>query len=177
MGEIRALKVCDIHENRLTVRKSWSRKTKLKSTKNSETREIPILPWLYDEIMAYIRQMELLKLDSLLFPGKIPGQPYDNAKIRKDFYKMLAKIGIDDEIRKGRGLVFHGFRHLMAKNLSEKGTNKAIGMKILGHKTSRIFDHYASHVDKESFDQMAEAIEKVSQFNSPKEPISFRGVV
>jgi len=175
MGEIRALKVCDIHENRISIEHSWRRK--LKSTKNMESRDVPILPWLYNEIMSYIRQMEFLKLDSLLFPGKIPGQPYDNAKIRKDFYKMLNEIGIDDEIRKKRGLVFHGFRHLMAKNLSEKGTNKAIGMKILGHKTSRIFDHYASHVDKETFNQMAEAIEKVSQYKMPKEPIPFRGVV
>jgi len=177
MGEVRALKVCDIHENRISVERSLDRKNIFKSTKNGESRDIPILPELYNEIMDYIRKMELFNLDSLLFPGKKQGQPYDNAKIRKDFYKMLAKIGIDEEIRKERSIVYHSFRHLLAKNLAEKGTNKTIGMKILGHKTSRLFDHYASHVDKETFNQMAKAIEKVTIFETPKEPIPFRGVV
>jgi hypothetical protein len=65
----------------------------------------------------------------------------------------------------------------LAKNLAEKGTNKAIGMKILGHKTSRIFDHYASHVDKETFRQMTGALEDVLKPEAPKAPIPFKGVV
>jgi len=51
-------------------------------------------------------------------------------------------------------------------------------MKILGHKTSRIFDHYASHVDKETFDQMTSALETVlQQPMASKVIIPFRGVV
>ena len=113
--------------------------------------------------------MKLFSLNSLLLPGKNHEVPYDSVKIRKDFQKMLEKIGIDDAIRRKRGIVFHSFRHLLAKNLVEKGANKAIGMKILGHKTSRIFDHYASHVDKETFNQMAKALENVLQPDRPKE--------
>jgi integrase len=177
MGEIRALKVCDIHENKITVNHSWSRKNNLKCTKNRETREIPILPWLHNEIMSYIRKKNFFKLDSLLLPGKKPEIPLDSVQIREDFYKMLEKIGIDDKSRRERGIVFHSFRHLLAKNIVEKGANKAIGMKILGHKTSRIFDHYASHVDKETFDQMAKVIEIVGQNEMPKEPIPFKGAV
>jgi len=176
LGEIRALRVCDIHENRISVTQSWSGKNRLKCTKNRESREIPILPCLYDEIMAYIRQMVFLKLDCLLLPGKNPEIPYDSVQIRKDFQKMLEKIGIDDKNRRERGIVLHSFRHLLAKNLVEKGANKAIGMKILGHKTSQIFDHYASHIDKETFKQMTEALEMIHQPDVPKKPISFRGV-
>jgi integrase len=176
LGEIRALRVCDIHENKISVTRSWSRKNRLKCTKNKESRDIPILPCLHSEIMAYIRQMGLFKLDCLLLPGKNPEIPYDSVQIRKDFQKMLEKIGIDDNTRKERGIVLHSFRHLLAKNLVEKGANKAIGMKILGHKTSRIFDQYASHVDKETFRQMTEALEMVMKPDAPKEPIPFRGV-
>jgi integrase len=177
MGEIRALRVCDIHEKRRSVKHSWGSKSRLKCTKDQEIREIPILPSLYDEIKAFIHQMELNKLDSLLFPGNKPGIPYNNRQIGKDFNKMLEKIGIFDEERKERNIVFHSWRHLLAKNLAEKGTNKAIGMKILGHKTSRIFDHYASHVDKETFNQMEEAIRKASHHELPKETIPFKRVV
>jgi integrase len=86
---------------------------------------------------------------------------------------MLAKIGISDKIRKKRNIVLHSFRHLLAKNIIEGGINKAIGMKMLGHKTGRIFDLYADHTDKETFYQMAEAIKKISINEVPKEPIPF----
>jgi len=177
MGEIRALRVCDIHEDKITVEHSWSRKNRLKCTKNKEIREIPIMPWLHNEIMSYIRQMKLFKLDSLLLPGKNPEIPLDSVQIREDYYKMLDKIGIDDKTRRERRIVFHSWRHLLAKNIVEKGANKVIGMKILGHKTSRIFDHYASHVDKETFNQMTKVIEMVTQKEMPKEPIPFKVVV
>jgi len=176
LGEIRALRVSNIHENRISVTHSWSRKNRLKCTKNKESRDIPILPCLYNEIMAYIKQMELFRLDSLLLPGKNPEIPYDSVQIRKDFQKMLEKIDIDDKTRKERGIVLHSFRHLLAKNLVEKGANKSIGMRILGHKTSAVFDRYASHVDKETFNQMTKAIEMVHQPEIKKEPLPFRVV-
>ena len=177
MGEIRALRVCDVHEKYLNVEHSWGKQSMMKCTKNQEKGKIPILPSLYNEIMAYIKETELFKLDGLLFPGKNPEIPYNNRQIGKDFNSMLERIGIDDTTRKERSLVFHSFRHLLAKNLAENGTSRAIGMKILRHKTSRMFDHYASHVDNETFEQMAEAMRKASQSESPKEPLPFKGVV
>jgi len=177
MGEVRALRVCDIHEKYIYVEHSWGKKSKMKSTKNQERGKIPILPTLYEEIKLYIRQMGFASLDSLLFPGKKPEIPYNNRQIGKDFNKMLEKIGIDDATRKERNIVFHSWRHLLAKNLAEKGTNRAIGMKILRHKTGRMFDHYASHVDNETFDQMAKAIENINQPDTHKKTIPFRVVV
>jgi len=177
LGEIRALRVCDIHENKIKVNHSWSKKNRLKCTKNKEMREIPIIPYLHNEIMAYIKQMQLFKLDSLLLPGKNPEKPLDSVQIREDYYKVLNEIGIDEKTRKERGIVFHSWRHLLAKNIVEKGGNKAIGMKILGHKTSRIFDHYASITDKKTFDHMIKVIEMVTQDETPKEPIPFKVVV
>jgi len=177
ISEARSLKVSDIHPDRISVKKSWARLSKMKSTKNKETRDIPILPAVYEEIFAYIKQMGLTNLDSFLVPGKKPEIPLDSHQIRDDFYKALAnEIGIDEKTRKERNVTMHSFRHLLAKNLVEKGANKAIGMKILGQKTSRIFDHYADHVDKETFKEMARAIEIVSKKDTPKEPIPFRGV-
>ena len=176
IGEVRALRVCDIHPDRISVRHSWARLSKSKSTKNKEIRDIPILPEVYEEIFAYIKQMNFIKLDSLLIPGKNPEIPLDSHQIRDDFYNVLDKLGIDEKTRKERNIVFHSFRHLLAKNLVEKGANKAIGMKILGQKTSQIFDHYSDHVDKETFRQMAKAIEIVSKKETPKEPILFKGV-
>jgi len=177
MGEVRALRVCDIHSDRISVKHSWGKISKRKSTKNQENRDVPILPLLYEEIMAYIKQAGLFSLDSLLLPAKNPEIPYNDRSIGREFNKMLENIGIDDKIRKQRGIVYHSWRHLLAKNLVEKGTNKAIGMKILGQKTGWIFDLYADHVDKETFRQMAKAIEVLHQNEVLKEPIPFYGAL
>jgi len=177
MGEVRALRVCDIHPDRINVRHSWGRLSKRKSTKNQEIRDVPILPVLYEEIMAYIKGSGLYKLDSLLFPAsRNPEKPYEDGRIRKEFNKMLERIGIDEKTRKDRNIVYHSWRHLLAKTLVEKGANKAIGMKILGQKTGCIFDLYADHVDKETFRQMTKAIEGARQNDAAKEPIPFRTV-
>jgi integrase len=178
MGEVRALRVCDIHPDRISVRHSWGKVSKRKSTKNQEIRDVPILPILHEEIMAYIKQTGLFNLDSLLLPAnKNPEIPFDDRIIGREFNKMLEKIGIDDRTRKERGIVYHSWRHLLAKNLVEKGANKAIGMKILGQKTSRIFDMYSDHVDKETFRQMTKAIEVIHHDEALMEPIPFYGHV
>ncbi|MDR0313054.1 MAG: site-specific integrase [Treponema sp.] len=177
MGEVRALRVYDIHEDRISVCHSWGKKSRMKSTKNQEIREVPIIQAFYEEIMAYIKESGFYKLDCLLLPGKNPEIPYNNRQIGKDFNKMLEEIGIDEKERKERGIVYHSWRHLLAKNLVQKGVPKAIGMKILGQKTGRVFDKYADHVDKETFRQMTNAIETVSNIEALKEPIPFHRVV
>jgi integrase len=101
-------------------------------------------------------QKELFALNSLLFPGANGNAPFVERQILKDFYSMLRQIGISDE---ERNIVFHSWRHYCAKNLAQV-TNRAIGMAILGHKTSEMFDHYAAHVDKETFAKMGEAIQQ-----------------
>jgi integrase len=179
LGEIRALRVCDIHENKISVFQSYSKKNRFKCTKTREKREIPIIPWLYNEIMAYIKEMKLYKLDSLLLPGKNPERPLDSVQIRKDFYAVLSMIGINEKTRKERGISFHSTRHCLAHSLLLKGTKRNIAKMILGIKTDKIFDRYSvDHiVDKETFDQMAKAIEKVNQKSTPREPILFKAVI
>jgi integrase len=190
MGEIRALRICDIHEDRISVKHSWSKVDGgLKCTKNRETREIPILPELYQELLAYIKELgglfrkethtgdpgEAPRLDSLLFPSLNDDSPYDNKQIERDYFVMLKKIGIDDKMRKKRNIVFHSWRHYCAKNLAQV-TNRTIGMAILGQKTSSMFDHYANHVDKETFDKMTKAVEQGLKpgIGEKKEPIPFK---
>ncbi len=160
-GEIRALRLCDVQKDRIVVEHNWSEADGgLKSTKNGERREVPILPTLHEELTAYIKTYhQLFTLNSLLFPGANGNAPFVERQILKDFYSMLRQIGISDEERKERNIVFHSWRHYCAKNLAQV-TNRAIGMAILGHKTSEMFDHYAAHVDKETFAKMGEAIQQ-----------------
>jgi integrase len=159
MGEIRALQIRDIVLNKIYVRHAWSRADGgLKCPKNGEEREIPLLPVLKDAIEAYLENKPFMSNpDALLFPSEVPGVPYDEKQVVEDFYRVLSSIGIGDNERKTRNIVFHSWRHYCAKNLAAV-TTKSIGMKILGHKTSVMFDHYSDHVDKETFKAMEEAM-------------------
>jgi integrase len=175
ISEIRGLRVFNIHEDRINVDCSWSRRNGgFAPTKNREKRTIPILPELYAEISGFMKEYCIdNRLDNLIFSGDSQDKPYANEQIEKDFKKALRSIGITEEERKERGIVFHSWRHYCAKNLAEV-TNRAIGMAILGHKTSRMFDHYASHVDKETFVKMSEAIAEGNKaVGRGKEPIRF----
>jgi len=179
IGEIRSLRVRNIHEGKISVLQNFSKKNRFKCTKNKQIKEIPIIPWLHNEIMAYIKDRKLYNLDSLLFPGKNPEIPLDSHQIRDDFYKMLSKIGINEEIRKERNICFHSMRHYVARKLVNKGVKRNIAKLILGIKTDKIFEHYSEDhiVDKETYDQMTTAIKTVNQKDTPKEPILFKAVV
>jgi integrase len=176
LGEIRGLKIVHIHETKISVVQSWSGK-KIKSTKNGDPRDIPITENVYLELQKYIKAMGFDSLDALLVPGNKPGIPLDGHKIRDDLYAMFNEIGIDEAKRKERnGICLHSFRHLLVKNLIEKGVNKAIGMKITGHRNSAVFDWYSQHFDQEMFQKMSEAIERVEQKEEVKEPIPFKKI-
>jgi len=179
MGEIRALRVCDILEDRINVQHSWSENDGgLKCTKNRANRTIPILPELYSKLHDYMKQNGLYSsLDNLVFPGDIKEKPYCHKQVREDLYEMLEKIGILKTERKKNNIVFHSWRHYGAKHLAEV-TNRNIGMAILGHKTPRLFDLYSNHTDKETFESMKKAIkEGLKQENKEEEQIINFGTV
>jgi integrase len=118
------------------------------------------LPELSAELQQFIKETgALFRLDNFIFPDVSPEAPISHEQIAKDFKKALEQIGIDETKRKERHIVFHSWRHYCAKNLAQVA-NRNIGMTILGHKTSIMFDHYADHVDKETFAKMTEAIEQ-----------------
>ena len=159
MGEIRALRVGDIGPDRIYVRQAWSQADGgLKSTKSGEIREIPLLSQLRKEIDLYLETVLLQFTDSsFLFPGLREDRPFDQRQIVKDFYSALASIGITEKDRKRRNIVFHSWRHYAAKHLSNV-SQKAIGMKILGHRTGAIFDKYSNHWNKSDIELMRSAL-------------------
>ncbi|QQO08650.1 tyrosine-type recombinase/integrase [Breznakiella homolactica] len=171
LGEVRSLRICDIHEDKINVEHSWSKiDGGLKSTKNRERRQVPILPELYNELLAYIKKHHRSSsINCLMFSGEKAETPYDEKQIKKDFYAVLYAAGISEAERKERNIVFHSWRHYCAKNLAQV-TNRTIGMAILGHKTSIMFDHYASHIDKETFNKMAQAIKEGLKPGGGQEP-------
>ncbi len=169
MGEIRALRICDIGIDRIFVRHVWSLDDGgLKETKSGERREIPLLPSIKRAIGDYLDAVLIqYRRESFLMPGLRADRPFDQRQIVKDLFTALKAIGIDEKTRKERNIVFHSWRHYAAKHLSALAP-KAIGMKILGHKTSAVFDKYADHTSKEDLAKMREALSGLSSVGAPR---------
>ncbi len=181
MGEIRALRVSDICPDRIYIRHAWSQADGgLKSTKSGESREIPLLPQLRKEIDFYLATVLVqFSDDKFLFPGLCKDHPFDQRQIVKDFYSALGSIGITEKERKRRNVVFHSWRHYAAKHLANVA-QKAIGMKILGHRTESIFNKYSSHSGLEDLENMKSALsilQTVSSFDTEKKRVTSNNIV
>lgn len=75
---------------------------------------------------------------------KVAGQPMWPSSFEDDFYIAMQKIGISEEQRKERNIVFHSLRHYCATQIAQRASLE-IAMKILGHRTEEMTRLYSEH--------------------------------
>ena len=146
-GEISGLQMCDIdaEADLLYIRHSWNDTDKLKDTKNGDDRTIPIEHGIALDLMKQGKRNPNCSDTSFVFwSPKVPDQPLWPSSFEDDFYIAMQKIGISDEQRKERNIVFHSLRHYCATQIAQR-TTLEIAMKILGHKTEEMTRLYAEH--------------------------------
>ncbi len=159
LSEVQALRAQDIQAGRLLVRNSWSWADKMTCLKNKESREVRILPEVRDALTDLLEgNPHKAGEDDFVFFGLKPDQPLDT-KVLTDGYRMaLEAIGIDQDQRKARNLVYHGLRHNFVVALSDR-VSESSAMKSTGHKSSAMFKHYAAHSTEESLAAVGEAVD------------------
>ena len=146
-GEISGLQVCDIDANAdlLYIRHSWNDTDKLKDTKNGDDRIIPIEHGVALELLMNARRNPDYSDTSFVFwSPKVTGQPMWPSSFEDDFYLAMQKIGISEEQRKERNIVFHSLRHYCATQIAQRASLE-IAMKILGHRTEEMTRLYSEH--------------------------------
>ena len=146
-GEISGLQVCDIDANAdlLYIRHSWNDTDKLKDTKNGDDRIIPIEHGVALELLMNARRNPDYSDTSFVFwSPKVAGQPMWPSSFEYDFYIAMQKIGISEEQRKERNIVFHSLRHYCATQIAQRASLE-IAMKILGHRTEEMTRLYSEH--------------------------------
>ncbi len=146
-GEISGLQVCDVDINAdlLYIRHSWNDVDKLKDTKNGDDRTIPIEHGVAVELLNNARRNPDYSDTSFIFwSPKVNGQPIWPSSFEDDFYMAMRKIGISEEQRKERNIVFHSLRHYCATQIAQRASLD-IAMKILGHRTEEMTRLYSEH--------------------------------
>lgn len=145
----------------ILIKSSMSERDGIKSTKNGESRYVTVSADLGNEMLEYASNNPLNKNDGYVFFSKEkPEKPLLKKKIREDaFYWGLYSIGIDEEERKSRNIVFHSERHFTAVKLSQHGDKRQIKLST-GHKSDTVFNVYAGHQTEEDIVALDKAREK-----------------
>lgn len=146
-GEISGLQVCDVDvtADLLYIRHSWNDVDKLKDTKNGDDRTIPIEHGVALQLLANARRNPNCSDTSFVFwSPKVSSQPMWPSSFEDDFYLAMRKIGISEEQRKERNIVFHSLRHFCATQIAQRASLE-IAMKILGHRTEEMTRLYSEH--------------------------------
>ena len=155
-GEISGLRVCDLdfEEDIIHIRHSFSETDGLKTTKNKDTRDLPVDHLTMLQLMNHARTNPLYgDMSYIFYQPKEPSKAYYPGYYNDIFYIALDKIGIHEEERKDRNIVFHSLRHFCATMLSQRADMKTV-QSILGHRTEKMSEHYADHESQEKFNNM-----------------------
>lgn len=150
-GEIRGLRLCDLGEDCLYVRHSWSDKEGLKCPKNGEER---VVQFPYPQLIESMKRLywtnpfavESNSIDEYIFYGLKPRKPIDTDIFIDGLRKALRSVGISEEACKS--YTFHAWRHFYATFMADKLSAKLVQSQT-GHKTKAMLEHYANHMTGE----------------------------
>jgi integrase len=138
LGEIRALRGCDIRDGYIHIEHSVDLHGALKSTKTGDSRDIPLPPRLMEALLKMKSQIDT---EDRLF--SVAGVPMSSASIRDGLYRALKAKGISTEERKERNITFHSWRHFLNSQLLSHGITGEKTRKITGHATESMTEYYA----------------------------------
>jgi len=168
-GEVRALQVRDIGQDRLFVRHSWNDIDGLKSPKNGEQRVVPIFPAIRDELLALARTTPHgFDDESFVFPSTLQNRPCELIVFLRGLREALTMLSIGEsadatkikraaDAWKSRGVVFHSWRHFYAARLADKIDIRRVQLAT-GHKSAVMAEHYAEHALDADFQAVSEAV-------------------
>ena len=153
LGEIRALRFCDVTKEFIKVRRAYNDIDKIKSTKTGTVRFVPCPEEFYNYFEKQRIKMNA-KYTDFIFCCKSDGTvPVDENYFTRNFYKVMKELGIErvrynPENDKIETVCFHSLRHQTATRWVSCGEDVRIVAKALGHSTAMLQQRYANHFDE-----------------------------
>jgi integrase len=162
LGEILALNAGDLDEDFeglpvVWIRKSWSFiEGRVKGTKTGNIRVVPISATLRDDLLRLAADNP--HGNEFIFWGPDESKPLSAKVIERAFCNQLHKIGIDENVRKEKGICFHSTRHAFNSALRGKIPDEILRLAT-GHTDPHMTDLY-DHLTDERLKEIREAQEK-----------------
>ncbi len=142
MGEIMALQRKKVFDGYVEVSASWEREYGLKGTKTGKNRMIPLIPKVQEVLESVMELSPFKEPDDLIFFGRKRKVPLSQKTIETKFYKALNCIGITEEIRSKRNIVFHSWRHLFNSVLINAHVPELKVQELTGHSSQQMTKNY-----------------------------------
>ena len=149
LGEILALRRSSVHqaEGYVDVEVSWDRVTKsVKSTKTRKARFVPVPTSVQSLLLETMDASPYREPEDLIFAGRKRSQPLDRKMVERVLFKMLERLGIDEDKRATRNISFHSSRHFYNSLLINRGIPDLKVKALTGHSTDAMTAHYY-HID------------------------------
>jgi site-specific recombinase XerD len=148
ISEIIGLQSEHIHPDHIHVCVQYSKKYGLRPLKTKDSRNIPITPFLHNELMNLIGQNK-----GYIFSLSNGTEPIAHNKVYKETRKAFEKIGISREEQKSRRIAVHHWRHFLNTALLMANISTLKVQKITGHKSLSMTMHY-THFDSREFTEV-----------------------
>jgi len=148
MSEIIGLQGTRVFEDHIHVCEQYYKKT-IRPLKTKDSRNIPITPALYNELMILVNKNG----NGFIFSLSGGGEPISSNKIYKETKLAFDRIGIKNDERRKRGIALHHWRHFLNTALLMANVNTLKVQKVTGHKSISMTRHYA-HFDSREFKEV-----------------------
>ncbi len=178
-GEILALRECDVvlpaedSEEQfaiIQIEHSFSKYDGFKSTKSNTPRKNVIPLWLANELIEFAHtnpHKDPQGKNLIFYADNNPDCPIFGTTILKWFYRELERIGISEQERKERHIVFHSLRHCYISKLRDMQVAEEQIRLLTGHTDIAMTDRYDTG-DKTK--RVKNIVGKIgSLLNNPKE--------
>lgn len=128
LGEVRGLCFEQVHRDHIVLDRSWAKDEELKAPKGGRSRIVPIPEKMYQELLSFVRQGDLIfSLDG--------EHPLDQTSVRYMLRKRMDACGID---WKTENLTFHSFRHFFNTRLLAAGIQGETIRAVIGHSDEKM---------------------------------------
>jgi len=131
-----------VHPEYIEVEHTWSPRFGLGPTKTGRPRIVPIPSLIAEELAGLVSENPRKGENRFLFYGVHPDKPMDQREATEALYTALAEIGIDDKVRKARGLDFHAWRHTFNSLLIDRRVPLQAVQSVTGHLTDEMTQRY-----------------------------------
>lgn len=130
----------------IDVSRAWNLKTgEYTYTKDKESRKVPILPELREELDGFLSGP-----DRFVFSFDPHGRhPVGKTALTNWLYDRMAELEIDRYDRDGRKKTFHSTRRFFNSELVKAGADHDIIRRFTGHDSEEMTEHYTDYLPEE----------------------------
>jgi integrase len=130
----------------------------LKGYKWGSSRDVPLPSVVLEAIDACALMPRTSRSPFVLYNDFHDERPVNGKTVNEGFRTMLRRIGINEESRKARNLLFHGFRHTFVSLSRMAGLPDFVVQRLSGHKSVFMVERY-SHAEIIDFAAARSAME------------------